>query len=137
MEQRTLLIDGLMIYCYSNGSIEFRDRRSGKMRRTFGCTSCATGYAQVRLSYKYYRVHRLIAMAFHSNPSNFTEVDHINRNTLDNRSSNLRWCDRTMNANNLDRIDKEIEKYGVRRKDDIKAWRKAWYKDYKNRVSKG
>jgi hypothetical protein len=40
---------------------------------------------------KWHLVHRLIALAFILNPHNKPEVDHINKNTKDNRLENLRW----------------------------------------------
>lgn len=46
------------------------------------------------------KVHRLVATAFIPNPCNYLEVDHIDTNTSNNSVTNLRWCNRTMNANN-------------------------------------
>lgn len=45
-------------------------------------------------------VHRLAMMEFVPNPNNYSDVDHINRNSLDNRIANLRWCSRKMNMAN-------------------------------------
>ncbi len=39
-------------------------------------------------------------MAFIPNTNNYPEVDHINRDTKDNRVCNLRWCTHKMNMNN-------------------------------------
>ena len=45
-------------------------------------------------------VHRLVAEAFLNNPNNYSDVDHINRDGLDNRVNNLRGCSRSMNMLN-------------------------------------
>lgn len=54
------------------------------------------GYSIINLSKdgvaKTHKVHRLIAMAFISNPENYETIDHINCLKYDNRPQNLRWC---------------------------------------------
>lgn len=45
-------------------------------------------------------VHRLVMLAFKENPNGYSDIDHINRNSLDNRLVNLRWCTRKMNMAN-------------------------------------
>lgn len=49
---------------------------------------------------KYYHlsIHRLLGINFIPNPDNLPIIDHINRNSLDNRLENLRWT--TYNINN-------------------------------------
>ena len=63
------------------------------------------GYLRVRINGKMYQLHRLVAQTYLPNPKNKPEVDHINRNTADNRVSpackcNLRWATRSENSRN-------------------------------------
>ena len=61
------------------------------------------GYYRIRLrtkerTYKNFRVHRLVALAFIPNPENKPEVDHINHIRNDNRACNLRWLTHAENV---------------------------------------
>lgn len=78
-------------------------RRTGK-ERCLEPKDNNDGYLQVTL-YKnggkdQPLVHRLVAMAFILNPEGKPEVDHINRDTTDNRVENLRWVTSIENKNN-------------------------------------
>ena len=42
-------------------------------------------------------VHRMVAEVLVDNPHGYTEVDHIDRDKLNNCVDNLRWCDRNTN----------------------------------------
>ena len=61
------------------------------------------GYLKVNLyaggKRKTSTVHRLVCQAFHENPDNKPEVNHINENKTDNRACNLVWCTRKQNIN--------------------------------------
>lgn len=60
------------------------------------------GYARVYLYDKNIQrkaifVHRIVCMAFHENPQNLPQVNHINMDKLDNSASNLEWCSPSYN----------------------------------------
>jgi hypothetical protein len=54
-----------------------------------------TGYKSIQLfkngGSKFYRIHRLVALHFISNPENKPEVNHIDCNKLNNCYNNLEW----------------------------------------------
>ena len=84
-------------------------------------------YLGVCVENKTRSVHRLIAETFIENPDGKPCVDHINRNKEDNSVDNLRWVTRVENQANRDCVDRGIERFGVRLKDDPKAWYHARY----------
>ena len=48
-------------------------------------------------------IHRMIALQWIPNPDNLPEVDHIDRNKLNNSIDNLRWVSRQTNRKNQER----------------------------------
>lgn len=58
------------------------------------------GYICITFNGKSHKLHRIIAKAFIPNPDNKPQIDHINRNKLDNRVENLRWVTAQENSNN-------------------------------------
>lgn len=74
-------------------------QHEGKWLRQFG-----DRYLEVYLTKegigRTYKVHRLIALAFLDKMPNKTYVDHIDRNSKNNRAENLRWVNGTENIMN-------------------------------------
>ena len=62
----------------------------------------ASGYLQVNVPIRGTTtlVHRLVAETFIDNPQGYTEIDHLNRNKLDNSVANLRWVTHSENMRN-------------------------------------
>ena len=78
--------------------------RNIKTNRLLKISKNRYGYYKVNLrkDKKQYNVtiHRLVATTFIPNPYNLPNVDHINRNKLDNSVSNLRWVSQKENMEN-------------------------------------
>ena len=71
--------------------------KTGRIRKPVN----RNGYCGYELSAcnirKMFSAHRLVALAFISNPNNLSEVNHIDGNKHNNHVSNLEWCDRQYN----------------------------------------
>lgn len=81
--------------------------KSGRKRTVKECilkpSVVVGGYLRVGLcvggKQKMLRVHRLVCEAFHENPDNKSDVNHINEDKTDNRACNLEWSTRRENMN--------------------------------------
>lgn len=75
-------------------------------------TITQSGYISVGLyknsKSKTYRVHRLVAEAFISNPMNLPQVNHIDEDKKNNCVDNLEWCDASYNV--YTRSSKRVKK---------------------------
>ena len=76
------------------------------------------GYRNVLVHGKKMLVHRIIAKLFVPNPKpdEFNIVDHISRVRSDNSSANLRWVNRFLNAQNVDKVGDTVFDH------DVKMW---------------
>lgn len=72
-----------------------------------------SAYPFVRLykdgKYKNFQIHRLVAMAFIENPSNYEIVNHKDENKYNCNVSNLEWCTRHYNSHYKDNTKKRLE----------------------------
>jgi hypothetical protein len=57
------------------------------------------------------KLHRLLGIHFLPNPNDYLEIDHIDRNKLNNSLDNLRWCNRTINLRNRGILGFSSNKY--------------------------
>ena len=88
---------------------------------TFGSVG-VKGYMRVHINGKDHRVHRLVAETFIHNPENKPEVDHIDRNPVNNRVDNLRWATRSENNRNTRSNDRVESRGGTHSYEDLQAF---------------
>lgn len=77
-------------------TVGWNGRKYIKRERILIPSKTTTGYMKIELSKnkekKSKKIHRLIAMAFISNPENKPQINHIDGNPLNNDIENLEWC---------------------------------------------
>lgn len=100
---------------YSPSTGEFRWKKTAGLKRPAGklagCVS-TSGYRRIGFNGKVYQAHRLAWYAMTGDlPPIGYEIDHINRNRSDNRSSNLRVVTRSENM--LNKAQSEAYDVGV------------------------
>ena len=97
------------LYQASNfGNIKSLYKHNGTNYRILKPRINRQGYYQVGLykpSQKHpttFTVHKIIGLTFISNKNNYTQINHLDGNKLNNHVNNLEWCDAKIN--NLHRI---------------------------------
>jgi len=116
-----------------------RVRTNGRLR---ALSINKRGYSFVSLSSngwtKTFKVHRLVAMAFHGSPGMGMEVNHINAITTDNRSENLEWVSHKQNVDHAQSLGLyragESHNWSKLTEQDVIEIRKARSEGVKRRV---
>lgn len=82
------------------------------------------GYLAVSTVYGSLKVHKLVALAFLENKNNYSQINHIDGNSLNNKVENLEWCTNIENQHHSKRNrDFFTSKYvGVRYRKDRKCF---------------
>ena len=97
-------------------STQGRFRRIGQRKLTLGSLN-KDGYIDVCINKQIYRLHRLVAQTFITNPNHKEIVDHIDGNRANNRVDNLRWVTAQENSDNQHRAEAQKKAAEKRRKD--------------------
>ena len=117
--------DGMISYPYQNGPWVPGFKICVNRKKVLANKHTPKWYFKLVLNFSHLQVthhfvHRLVALAFCENPciEHFHHVDHINGDSLDNRSCNLRWCCRVLNSANTNSknayFDQRLNKWGAR-----------------------
>lgn len=93
----------------------FGEVRKKATKTPVGQWANSNGYIIVRLSKprKQFRVHRLVALAFISNPNDKPFINHIDANKSNNSVGNLEWRDHLHNLNHARALKLITDDYWV------------------------
>ena len=121
----------LGIFVRNDGAI-LRKRRGNKAAYWFYGSKNGTGYLQVRVSGRAYCVHRIMYETFIGEIPIGMQVDHLDRNKLNNSPLNLKICTPSQNSRNTISHYRSLEKYGVSKLDDIKEYYRVQKHHWRN-----
>ena len=88
-----------------------RIRRIGKDRFVSTHVHRHTGYVHIALNRRVYQYHRILAKHFIPNPDDLPQVDHIDRDPLNNSIENLRWVSAGENSRNRGQYTQQRREY--------------------------
>lgn len=114
----------------SDGMIYISSKTGHPGHWTFG-TKDPKGYYSVRINFRNYLVHRLVAETFIANYEYKPLVDHIDRNPDNNDLWNLRWVtykENLYNKNNNLEIGKRVKDYSSKKEYD-KEYSRSYHQE--------
>jgi hypothetical protein len=118
-------LEGYQCWVFDDGRVAVPSENGLKYRNH---VKSGNGYIHVTThGNKMVGVHRLLALAFISNPENKPHVDHIDRNKENFSLDNLRWVTQKENLANCERADNSIAAYGIKPSIDRKEYSHRWY----------
>lgn len=94
------------IFDYHDGNLIWRVNKGRSKKGTVAGSLDNKGYMQLKLDQKMYRLHRLIWLWHEREPSE--QLDHIDRNPLNNKIENLRAATPSMNQWNTCKSDRGV-----------------------------
>lgn len=104
MEKKTIYFEGQETnYEVSSDGRVFNKKFNRELKGTIKRNEYHSVQLMINGKPKTFMTHRLVAEAFCENPNNYTIVDHIDRNKLNNNYTNLRWVDNSTNVKNSDK----------------------------------
>jgi hypothetical protein len=89
------------LFDYDGENLIWKENRGIAKIGTIAGTVNSRGYRHIRIDNKFYQAHRLIWIYVYGFLNDFDLIDHIDRNRVNNKISNLRKCSNI--ENNLNR----------------------------------
>ncbi len=113
----------LLDYNPESGVVTYKKSVGSRKSGDVAGTPATRGYLTVKINRSIYKLHRIVwALHYGTDPANL-EIDHIDRNTSNNRIDNLRLTDRSENCFNVGvRINNTSGHIGVSYNKRDKLW---------------
>lgn len=124
------------LWVSEDGDVFSTRRRSGELYKLPSSVDKTTGYPKVTWynletqKSRPYAIHQLVAEVWVENPLGLKYVDHIDRNKLNPKASNLRYVSQRTNNLNTERSDRNFEEYGFHSYENRRRYKTEWAKKH-------
>ena len=120
------------LFDYKDGNLYWKIKKAKNTIIGSIVSTLSHGYIRVRIDGKAYFAHRIIFLYHHGYLP--LEIDHIDKNPLNNKIENLRECSSSQNKYNTNlRTDNKSGIKNVRWRDDRKKWEVRLWVDGKRK----